>query len=80
MSFLSLSMYSFVMRRTSAGECVHDGAAWGGTSEAIGEVLLDSEKDEENKPETVDCDRCRTRESEGVTQRACPCPNPGIDF
>ena len=57
MSFLSLSMSSFAILRTSSGECVHDGAGCGGVNEAIAESGVPNiDETVENKAE---CDRCR---------------------
>lgn len=52
---LSFSMSSLVIRFTSSGACVHDGAAWGGESEAIAGLCGG---DVEEKESSVASDRC----------------------
>lgn len=78
---LCLSISSFAILCTSSGECVHDGAAWGGVREAMAELLVDEMG--ENNLDKVDCDRCRTCagaiQARGVTcswQRVHPKPKP----
>ena len=55
-SLFSLVMASLVMRRTSSGECVQAGGGWGGVRVVAMVSDIDEEEENENRPESVDCD------------------------